>query len=261
VGFRGLARGGLTYVGVVPQTRDEASNPDPGVDAVAVGVTGADVTRDDPAPATAEVVMSAPIRRWPLAVAVPAAFGVVLASVAIGNPWDLVVLDEHLLAIVLLGASACGVLGVALRMIRVRRRWWSPAIGGFGALALVGAIGAFALAALMAVAAKFSEPIEQRTMRASDNHVVVLTWRAYGIGPDSSCLSIDLRDGDGFFATHQRSICVHHESKIEASLVDANHLVVQLDYEGTCVLTIDWKRLSLAPPMNATGKCEELRVG
>jgi len=140
-------------------------------------------------------------------------------------------------------AAAIAVLGVALTILTTGRRWWWR-IPGF-ACNTATALMVTALPVLILPFALLFDDIERVQLHSDSGGIVRIVTTQYGIGPDSSCLRVDLLTGDGLFARHRESKCVHHESEIRARLIDDTHLSVMLDWSVPCTLTIDWADLTL----------------
>lgn len=166
------------------------------------------------------------------------------------NPLRLVVLDAHPLAPVFTGLVALVALGAG--RWRTARRWWARRLA---ALIVVAGVALLPLVWLTAGLLHYGRPIEEITLDSTDGGRVVLQTMSTGLGPDSSCVRLDVRSSTDPFARHRLSACAPQEFQVRARLVSGSRLVLTLDGHVRCEFEIDWseQRLRL---LSAHDRCQ-----
>lgn len=178
-----------------------------------------------------------------------------IALLALWNPADLLLPDDHTSLLLAIAAVSVAVFGGALTVLTAgRRRLWR--LPGFTLNAASAVM--LLVSPLFIFAVELFDEIDRREVHTSTGEVVRITRQSYGMGPDSSCITVDLIDGEGLFAHHRKSRCVHHESEIRVRLIDDTHLEVMLDWTVPCTLIIDWQSLSLTATSGADERCQRL---
>lgn len=168
--------------------------------------------------------------------------GIALALSALAglNPLRLVGLDVHPLNLIWSALSLLAIAALGAALWTVTRRWW------WRALAALAVTVSVLLLLLLGLAAMFvKRPLRESTVDRSDGGRVVIQTMATGIGPDASCVRLDVRGSSGLLARHRTSACASQEFQVEAWFETATRLHVELDGQVECVFEVDWNEQRL----------------
>lgn len=183
-------------------------------------------------------------RRRParLTLVVVAVGGLALSALAARNPGRYVVVDEYPLVRVTMLSFWAIFLGGAIWA--VSKRWWSRLFAG--GIVAVGSLIYVVLAGVLIVFLNSGRPVREIALPSPSGGRVVVQTMQTGIGPDSSCVRIDIRASDGPFASHRLSRCASQEFGVDGRLDPSDRLVLVLDGDVECAFDVDWSSQRLA---------------
>ncbi|MFN8020834.1 MAG: hypothetical protein U0Q03_04825 [Acidimicrobiales bacterium] len=182
-------------------------------------------------------------RPAPVTLVVVAVGGLAVSVLAARNPGRYVVLDEY--PLIQVAMLSFWVIFLGGSVWAASKRWWWRLLAG-GAL-VAGSLYLVVLASVLIVFLNSGRPLhEASALSPSGGQIVVQTMQT-GMGPDSSCVRIDVRESDGPFASHRISKCASQEFGVDVRLDPGDRVVLILDGDVECAFDVDWSSQRLTP--------------
>ncbi|MEQ1699885.1 MAG: hypothetical protein ABMA25_07240 [Ilumatobacteraceae bacterium] len=183
----------------------------------------------------------------------PTAIGALGAMLIVGgfavatNPWSLVVLRSRSLFGVALATAGGLCCNVALFLLRPALPFGRAVREVSLGLTVLATAGAVLLGVGIGFASIFKDELAMTVLRVDGDTAVARVHQQYGLGPDSSCVYFEVREGTGWSTRYrQTGECVDAEKGWTATL-DGDVLTLEVSRTSTCTYRVDGPGMSLQP--------------